>query len=103
MRLIIAIVSMYAVGSLLPLSTSSREAVWSRRFSRLERRMENTEAASVEAMTAPSRKLSKVGRDRTAQQNSPTSPAVKAVPKEERMAAFPATGLAWLQLVPKPP
>ena len=88
---------------MLPLSTSSREAVWSRRFSRLERRMENTEAESVEAMTAPSRKLSKVGRDRTAQQNSPTSPAVKAVPKEERMAAFPATGLAWLQLVPKPP
>ena len=62
---------------MLPLSTSSREAVWSRRFSRLERRMENTEAASVEAMTAPSRKLSKVGRDRTAQQNSPTSPAVR--------------------------
>ena len=97
------LVSMKAKGSLLPLSTSSREAVWSRRSSRLERRMEKTEAASVEEMTAPSRKLSRAGRERTCQQNSPTRPAVSVVPREDSSAAFPATGLAWLQLVPKPP
>ena len=74
---------------MLPLSTSSREAVWSRRFSRLERRMENTEAASVEAMTAPSRKLSKVGRDRTAQQNSPVRAEEHAQQNEGQQGGHP--------------
>ena len=44
---------------MLPLSTSSREAVWFLRPSFLERRMENTDAASVELITAPVRKLSR--------------------------------------------
>ena len=65
--------------------------------------MENTEAASVELMTAPSRKPSSWGRPRTFQENRPTSPAVRTVPREERSTAFPATGLASCQLVPKPP
>ena len=51
-------VSMYAMGSLLPLSISKRGAVECFRLRFLERRIENTEAASVELKTAPIRKLS---------------------------------------------
>ena len=52
-------VIIYEQGSLLPLSTSSMEAVLYFKFSLLERRMENTDAASVELMTAPISMLSK--------------------------------------------
>ena len=41
------------MGSLLPLSNSSIEAVLSLRFSFLERNIENTEAASVEPIIEP--------------------------------------------------
>ncbi len=56
---------MYAVGSLLPLSTSKREAVLYLRFSLLERRIEKTDAASVDAMTEPKRKLMSHSTPRT--------------------------------------
>ena len=45
---------MYAIGSLLPLSSSSIDAVLYFRFSFLERSMEKTEAASVEPNIEPS-------------------------------------------------
>ena len=51
-------VSMYEHGSLLPLSTSRTDAVLFFRPNLRERRVENTEAASVEANTDPKRKLS---------------------------------------------
>ena len=47
-------VSIYAIGSLLPLSSSSIDAVLYFRFSFLERSMEKTEAASVEPNIEPS-------------------------------------------------
>ena len=46
-------VIMYANGSLLPLSNSSMDAVPYLRFSLRERRIENTDAASVDPRTAP--------------------------------------------------
>ena len=52
------IVSIYEKGSLLPLSASSSGASPFLRFSFFERSTENTEAASVELITAPTRKLS---------------------------------------------
>ena len=55
---IITAVSMYDTGSLDPLSTSIREAVLFLRPSFRVLRIEKTDAASVELMTAPMRKLS---------------------------------------------
>lgn len=52
-------VSIYEQGSLLPLSTSNNEAVLSFKLSRLERNIENTDAASVELITAPINILSR--------------------------------------------
>lgn len=43
---------------MLPLSSSSMESVWYRRPILFERRMANTDAASVELITAPIRRLS---------------------------------------------
>ena len=51
--LIAIIVSIYAKGSLLPLSTSKIDAVLYLRFRCLSRNIENTLAASVEEITAP--------------------------------------------------
>ena len=65
--------------------------------------MENTDAASVELMTAPIRKLSKRAIRSASQQKSPTSPAVSTVPSDDSSPAFSATGRASRHLVPKPP
>ena len=68
---------------MLPLSTSSMEAVLSFKFSRLERRMENTDAASVELTTAPSSMLSQKAKCRTQKQNRPVRSAVSSTPSVE--------------------
>ena len=54
---IMARVSMWAIGSLLPLSTSISCAVSPFRFNLLLLKMANTEAASVELRMAPSSRL----------------------------------------------
>ena len=51
-------VSIYENGSLLPLSSSKIGAVEYFKLSLLNLKIENTEAASVELMVAPIRKLS---------------------------------------------
>ena len=53
-----SVVKKYAMGSLLPLSSSSIGLMPSRRLMLLERRIENTAAASVEEIIAPSNKAS---------------------------------------------
>ena len=97
------VVIRYATGSLLPLSTSSRDAVPYFRFSFLERRMENTDAASVEPRTAPIRMPSIQLVCRANRQNTPTPNAVRNTPSVDSSTDFPATGLAALHFVPKPP
>ena len=79
------------------------DAVLSFRFRRFERRIENTEAASVELNTAPISMLSQKSNLSTTQQKIPVAAAVKSTPSVESSTAFPATGLACFQFVPKPP
>ena len=54
-------VIVYAIGSLLPLSTSRIEAVLYFKLRLLDLKMENTVAASVEERTAPISILSNIG------------------------------------------
>ena len=93
----------YAIGSLLPLSTSSRDAVPYFKFSFFARKMEKTEAASVELMTEPISKLSSNPTCSTMWQKPPTATAVRKTPTVESRMARPATGFAALHFVPKPP
>ena len=86
-----------------PDSSSSREAVLSFRSCFCVFRILNTEAASVDAITEPIRKLSSHSSPRTNLTNSPTKPAVSATPAVDRSTAFAATGLAAFRFVPKPP
>lgn len=65
--------------------------------------MEKTDAASVELMTEPIKKLSKGPKRRTKWQNRAVSPAVSTTPRVDRQIALAATGRAAFQLVPKPP
>ena len=58
--------SMYANGSLEPLSTSSRESVFSFSARLRERRIENTDAASVDESSAPQSIPSNSGMPSTA-------------------------------------
>jgi hypothetical protein len=96
-------VSMNAMGSLDPDSTSSRESVWYFRASFRFRRMENTDAASVEDTTDPMRKLSHRGSPRTTWASPASRSADPATPSVDRTAAAPSTGRAACSLVPKPP
>ena len=88
---------------MLPLSISSMEAVPYRRLRLLARRMENTEAASVELMRAPTSRLSAGGMPRAQWQNAPTNTAVSTTPAEESSRALAATGFARCQFVQNPP
>ena len=97
------IVSIYAHGSLLPLSISNNEAVFSLRLSLRRRNIEKTEAASVHPRIEPSRSASSKGRPMTKWQNKPTSMAVTTTPTVESRIARPATGVPSLHFVPKPP
>ena len=96
-------VSIYEQGSLLPLSISSREAVFSLRPSFFERSIEKTEAASVELITEPISILSSQSIPKANLQNNPVIPAVAATPTVDKSTDFTATGFASLQRVPKPP
>ena len=81
------------------------------RLSLRERRILNTEAASVEEMTEPIRIIStqpipppKNGSSRKIKYTpTPTNPAVSAVPASYKRSAWGATGRASLKLVPNPP
>ena len=97
------IVSIYAKGSLLPLSSSRIGAERYFRLSFLLLRIANTLAASVELITAPSRKPSVGANFKTNVQNNPTSAAVRIVPTDESRIDRPAAFLALLHFVPKPP
>ena len=97
------IVKMYAKGSLLPLSISRRGAVLYFKLSRLERNMEKTDAASVELITAPIKKLSVNGSFRIYVQKRVQKPAVKIVPKEDNKIACKVTFLSSGFFVQKPP
>ena len=102
-------VSMYEAGSFDPDSISSRDEVWYFKFSLRERRILNTDAASVEQMTEPMSMLStqpmppKGSSRKMHHTPTPTSPAVRAVPAKDKSSALPATGFASLKLVPNPP
>ena len=65
--------------------------------------MENTDAASVEPRTAPIRMPSIQLVCRANRQNTPTPNAVRNTPSVDSSTDFPATGLAALHFVPKPP
>ena len=72
-----------------PDSISRREAVLSFKFRLLERRILNTEAASVEPMTEATRKLSRSGRLNARWINRPVIPAVSRTPiVESRIACL---------------
>ena len=86
-----------------PDSISSRESVWYFKASFLERRILNTEAASVEEITDPMRKLSTQGRSRARWATSATAPAVPATPNVDSTTDWTTTGRAAFRLVPKPP
>ena len=86
-----------------PDSSSSRLAVLNFRFRLRDRRMLNTEAASVEAMTEPMSRLSSQESRSTRWMNKPVSPAVSSTPRVESSTDCTATGRAAFQLVPKPP
>ena len=86
-----------------PDSISRREAVLSFKFRLLERRILNTEAASVEPMTEATRKLSRSGRLNARWINRPVIPAVSRTPIVESRIAWGMTGFASLMLLPKPP
>ena len=91
------------MGSLEPDSISSRESVWYFKASFLERRMLNTEAASVEEITEPMRKLSTQGSPRARWAKAATAPAVPATPRVDSTTDWTTTGRAAFRLVPKPP
>ena len=101
--LIAIIVSRYAIGSLLPLSTSRIDAVPLFRFSFFFRKIANTLAASVEESTAPIRKLSAAGRCRIPIHSNAVTPAVTATPNVDRIMDLAATAFAADHLVLKPP
>ena len=88
---------------LLPLSSSSIEAVPYRRFSFLLLSTEKTDAASVELITAPISRLSSHSKPSTSLQNAPVAKAVSKTPAEASISDLPATFLASLHFVPKPP
>ena len=96
-------VSIYAVGSLLPLSISSREATPSFKFSFFFRKMENTLAASVQEMTAPKRNPSAKRNFNTTQQNAIVRNPVRNTPAVDNNNDLTATGFAAFHLVLKPP
>ena len=88
---------------MLPLSTSSRDAVRYFKFSRLERKIEKTDAASVELIKEPIKKLSANSILSAKKQNRPVRPAVKTTPAVDSKTARPTTGFAALHFVPYPP
>ena len=96
-------VSIYAQGSLLPLSISNIEAELYFRFRFLERSMLNTEAASVELSTAPISSDCRVSMRSTKWQKATVSPAVSSVPPQESSSEGAATFFASDDLAPKPP
>ena len=96
-------VSMYAQGSLLPLSTSRSEAVLYFKFNFFDRRIANTDAASVEPTSEPIRKLSVQSIPNAKWQKTPVSPDVTTTPAVDSRIAFVATDLACSQFVPNPP
>lgn len=96
-------VSIYAAGSLLPLSISSIGAVLFLRPSFFPLRMEKTEAASVELTTAPRRKLSAHPHRSAKWQNKPVRPAVTTTPNDASSTDSCTTGFTASQRVPKPP
>lgn len=65
--------------------------------------MENTEAASVEPITAPTSKPSSQGIPNAKWQNTPVIPAVMITPATESHMPGLAAVLAVFQLVSKPP
>ena len=91
------------MGSLLPDSNSSKEAVLSFKFSFRERRIEKTEAASVEPITEPSNKPQEKLNLNANMQKSPTVTAVRTTPKVDKTIASLEMCFASFQLVPKPP
>ena len=92
-RDIIITVSMYENGSFEPLSISSRGERLFFRPSLFERSIENTDAASVELMTAPISMLSIKSHLNTKWQKSPVSMAVTTTPA---LASIPAGSAALL-------
>ena len=88
-------VSIYEHGSLLPLSISSSGAEWFFSPSFLDLRIENTEAASVELTTAPSRKLSTTPHPKAKWQNNPVSPAVTITPRAKKFLTIPVNAMAY--------
>ena len=103
MRAMAAAVSMKAMGSFDPDSISKRESVWYLRERRLPRRMEKTDAASVEEMTAPIRKLSATPRSRMKWASAASPKAERTTPTVDKRTDALRTGRAALRLVPKPP
>ena len=97
------VVSIYDTGSLLPLSISSKESVPYFSDKCLERKIEKTEAASVELKTEPIRKPSVHCIPSTNVQNTVTDKAVSTTPIKDSRMALAATGLAVFHFVPKPP
>ena len=82
------------MGSLEPDSISSREAVFSLRFRFLDRRMPNTEAASVEPITEAVKRLSRSGSFKIRWIKSPVIPAVRTTPAADNSTDRPITGFA---------
>ncbi|OQC68943.1 MAG: hypothetical protein BWX47_01529 [candidate division Hyd24-12 bacterium ADurb.Bin004] len=92
-----------AIGSLLPDSSSSRGFRSPFSFTRRDRIIAKTAAASVEDTIEPSRSPSKSGKPRTNRQKSPTRRAVMATPKVARIMLRPSTGRTLSQSVSRPP
>ena len=100
----------YAVGSLLPDSSSSIGSRFSRRDRRLLRRTEKTEGESVEDNTAATRKqpssdfpASPIWSPRTKRAKRPVVSTVTARPTVESMSPLPITGRVSFREVSRPP
>ena len=86
------------LGSFDPDSISKRESVWYLRERRLPRRMEKTDAASVEEMTAPIRKLSATPRSRMKWASAASPKAERTTPTVDKRTDALRTGRAALSL-----
>jgi len=93
----------YAIGSLLPLSSSSIGRILPLRASFLDLRTEKTEAESVEETIEPSRRDSENERLVIIHTNVPTDRAVIITPTVDSAIPCQSTGFTYFQSVSRPP
>ena len=98
----IIVVSIYAQGSLLPLSNSNIDAIDPFKFNLWDLKIANTDAASVDPTIAPISKPSNNVVLNIKKHSNPVNPDVKITPNVDKRIDGFATDFAIFQLVPNP-